>query len=141
VLEAVRSVLMSEPRVGYALVFGSCARGTAHARSDLDVAIGTDAPLDVHQLGDLVVRIESASGRNVDLVLLDEAPPALAYRVFRDGVVVVERDRPALVRRKARAILDYLDFKPIEDLCVRGVLAAARHGRWDTARARDRRHP
>jgi predicted nucleotidyltransferase len=130
VLESVRSVLMEDPTVRYALVFGSCARGTAHEGSDLDVAIGTDRALGVHELGDLIARLESKSGRTVDLVLLDEAPPALAYRVFRDGVVVVERDRPALVRRKAKAILDYLDFKPFEDLCVRGVLAAAaRNGR------------
>jgi hypothetical protein len=65
----------------------------------------------------------------VDLVLLEEAPAGLAYHVFRDGVVVFERDRPALVRRKARAVLEYLDFKPIEDICTRGVLAAARRGR------------
>ena len=30
---------------------------------------------------------------------------------------------------KARAILEYLDFKPIEDLCTRGVLAAATRDR------------
>jgi hypothetical protein len=64
----------------------------------------------------------------VDLVLLDEAPPALAYRVFRDGRTIVVRDRPALAARRARAFLDYLDFRPVEELCARGVLAAA-HGR------------
>jgi hypothetical protein len=54
----------------------------------------------------------------------------LAYRIFRDGHVLIERDRRALVARKARAILDYLDFKPVEDLCTAGILrAAARRGR------------
>jgi hypothetical protein len=65
----------------------------------------------------------------VDLVLLDEAPPALAYRAFRDGRVIVLRDPAALADRKARAVLEYLDFKPVEDLCTRGVLAAASRGR------------
>ncbi len=36
------------------------------------------------------------------------------------------RDRGALVSRKARAILEYLDFRPVEELCASGVLAAAR---------------
>ena len=130
VREEIRSVLMHEPRVTYALVFGSTARGTARADSDLDVAIGRNAPFAILELGDLISRLESATGKTVDLVQLDDAQPALAYRIFKDGVVVFERDREALVQRKARAILDYLDFKPIEDLCVRGVLAAAaRHGR------------
>jgi hypothetical protein len=30
--------------------------------------------------------------------------------VFRDGRVIFERDHRALVERKARAILEYLDF-------------------------------
>jgi len=128
--EAVGKVLAEDPGIGYALVFGSCARGSSHPGSDLDVAVGGLAhPFSVQALGDLIGRLESVAGRPVDLVLLDEAPPALAYRVFRDGVVVLERDREALVRRKARAILDYLDFKPIEDILTRGALAAARPGR------------
>lgn len=65
----------------------------------------------------------------MDLVLLDEAPPALAYRVFRDGQAVAVRDPSALAARKARAILEYLDFQPIEELFARGVLDAAAHGR------------
>lgn len=127
--EAIGKVLSAERRIEYALVFGSCARDSARADSDLDVALGVSEPLSIHELGDLIGRLESAAGRAVDLVLLNEAPVALAYRVFRDGVVVFERDRPALVRRKARAVLEYLDFKPIEDIFVRGVLAAAKHGR------------
>ena len=43
--------------------------------------------------------------------------------------MLVEHDHAALVRRKARAILEYLDFKPIEELCAAGVLRAAARGR------------
>lgn len=128
VFEAVAAVLRQEPSVAYAIVFGSSARGTSHRNSDLDVAVGLTRRLDVRQLGDLIGRLESASGCPVDLVSMDEASIALAYRIFRDGVVIFERDRPALVERKARAVLEYLDFKPIEDICTRGVLAAAKRG-------------
>lgn len=122
-------VLQEEERVQYALVFGSRARGTGQPTSDLDIAVGLSAPLTALELGGLVSRLESESGHDVDLVVLDEAPPALAYRVFRDGVTVFVRDARALANRKASAILEYLDFKPIEDLCTRGVLAAAKRGR------------
>ena len=68
-------------------------------------------------------------GRRVDLVLMDDAAAPLAYRIFRDGRVFLERDHAALVARKAQAILQYLDFKPVEELCTEGVLrAAARRG-------------
>jgi predicted nucleotidyltransferase len=117
--------------LAYALVFGSSAKGTSRANSDVDVAAGLQAQtsLSTEELGTLVSTLEAATGRKIDLVLLDKASPALSYRVFRDGIVLLERDRAALVERKARAILEYLDFKPFEDLAARGVLAAAAHGR------------
>jgi predicted nucleotidyltransferase len=129
-MDAVRQVLAEDSRVEYALVFGSSARGTAHAGSDLDVAVGLGSParLGALELGDLIARLEHAAGRSVDLVVLDEAPAGLAYRVFRDGRVIVEKSHRALVERKTRAILEYLDFRPIEVLAARGVLTAAAHG-------------
>ena len=84
----------------------------------------------MHALGGLTARLMSAAGRPVDLVLLDEAPAPLAYRIFRDGRLLVERNHAALVARKARVLLDYLDFRPIEEQCAAGVLrAAAARGR------------
>jgi predicted nucleotidyltransferase len=131
-LARLRHVLEGEPDIAYAVLFGSSTRGTAHAGSDADIAVELrpGAPRDVHTLGGLVARLESAIGRRVDLVLLDEAPPALAYRIFRDGRLLIERDHGAMVARKARALLDYLDWKPVEERCAEGILrAAAARGR------------
>jgi predicted nucleotidyltransferase len=124
-------VLADDPRVAYALLFGSSARGSTHSDSDIDVAVGfhEGTRLEPGDIGDLISRLERAAKRPIDLLLLDEAPVAVAYRVFRDGHVIVERDRRALVARKTRAILDYLDFRPFEELTTRGVLAAAARGR------------
>ena len=36
----LRNVLNDDPRVAYALLFGSSARGTTHSESDIDVAVG-----------------------------------------------------------------------------------------------------
>jgi hypothetical protein len=40
----------------------------------------------------------------VDLVILEEAPPALRHRVFRDGILLVERDERHRVAFETRAI-------------------------------------
>jgi predicted nucleotidyltransferase len=131
-LDAFRRALEAEPDVAYALLFGSRARGTERADSDADVAVELTpgAARDVRALGGLMARLSSAVGRPVDLVLLDEATPSLAYRIFHDGQLIIERDHARLVARKARAILDYLDFKPVEERCAAGILrAAAARGR------------
>lgn len=130
-MEALRRVVEADPRIGYALVFGSRARGSQHAHSDVDVAVGAaeGRPLTALDLGDIASRLESAAGRPIDLVDLESAPPSLAYRVFRDGQVIFERERQRLVTCRARAVLEYLDFKPVEEQFVKGVLAAPARGR------------
>lgn len=129
-MRGLREALEADGRIAYALVFGSQARGKASEGSDLDVAIGlTDrASLSPLELGGLVSRLEQVTAQTVDMVLLEEAPAGLAYRVFRDGRPVFVRDRGAFVERKARAILEYLDFKLIEDIVARGVLTRAARG-------------
>lgn len=123
---AMAHVLEADTRIAYGLVFGSVARGHAHPGSDIDVAVElvVGVQLDALAVGRLVSDLERASGRTVDLVLLHEAPPALAYRAFRDGVVVFVRERSTLVERRVRAVLDYLDYRPFEAAFVRGVLHA-----------------
>ena len=128
--QGLRPVLAGDSRVAYALAFGSTARGDAREHSDCDIAVGLakGVRLSALEIGRWVARLEEAAGRSVDLVLLDEAPPGLAYRIFRDGRPLVVRDGDAMTERKVRAILEYLDFQPIETLCARGVLDK-RHGR------------
>jgi predicted nucleotidyltransferase len=123
--------LESDPRIAYALLFGSRARATASATSDVDLAIGLTpgTALSAMDIGTLISAAEvDLDGVAVDLVLLDEAPPALAYRIFTEGQLLFERDHGAFVARKVRAILDYLDFRPLETRCAEGVLAAASRG-------------
>lgn len=129
-LDALRAALERDSRIAYALVFGSQARQTGHAHSDIDIAVGLvqGCQLDAREVGALVSMLESTAGMPVDLTLLDESPPGLAYRIFRDGRPLVVRDQRALSTRLARAILEYLDFRPMEALVTRGVLAS-RHGR------------
>jgi len=112
-MDALRPVLDRDPRIAYALLFGSGAGARTHARSDVDIAIGLESGvvLDARDVGALVADLERAAGRPVDLVILDEAPSSLAYRAFGEGTVIMERNHRALAERKARAILEYLDFR------------------------------
>jgi predicted nucleotidyltransferase len=130
-VSALKGALESDPRIAYALLFGSTARGHGQERSDIDVAVSLRPArsASAREIGELVSRLESATGREVDLVVVEEAPPALCWRIFREGVPLFVADRAAIVRAKARAILDYLDFRPIEEICTRGVLRAAKRGR------------
>ena len=129
-MDRLRRVLEADTRIAYAFLFGSRGRGSAHAHSDTDVAIGLTrgARLSAQDAGDLVSRLEAAAGGPVDIVVLDEAGPGVAYRVFRDGRPLFARDRQGVAERRARAILEYLDWKPIEAAFTRAALEASHRG-------------
>jgi len=128
--EELREVLLADERIAYALLFGSTARGDTTPFSDVDVAIGlrSGVRFGAHDIGGLISELEQAVKRDVDVVILNEAPPGLAYRVFRDGRLLVEKDRSARVDRQVRAIIEYLDFEWAERRCARGVLERAARG-------------
>lgn len=98
--------LRTHPNVRLAVLFGSVARGDEESGSDLDVLVRLRRD-DHRARAALVDRLESASGRRVQLVSLDQAreAPLLLADVLRDGRVLVDRDRdwPRL-RRRAKEI-------------------------------------
>lgn len=77
------------PEVRLLLLFGSQARGEAHAASDWDFGYLADPGFDSLALyDDLVLLLKTDK---IDLVDLDRAGGLLRFRAARDGVVLQER--------------------------------------------------
>jgi predicted nucleotidyltransferase len=93
-LDTLQGVLQEYP-VDLAILFGSHATGTAHATSDIDLAVAFDdhRPPDPSYndvfLG-LSADLSDALGTdNVDLVDLHTASPALVTAIFERGILLV----------------------------------------------------
>ena len=100
-----------------AYLFGSHARGRAQPHSDIDVAVYIDdARADDTGFGyraNLTTDLMAGLGFNdVDVVVLNRAPPLLYHRVLRDGVRLLARDLRATTTREGRAVSRYCDFVP-----------------------------
>jgi uncharacterized protein len=112
--------------VAAAYLFGSQARRRTGPLSDVDVAVWTQASLDARQRFDLRLELSAAAtralgGRVVDLVILDDASPLLRHRAWRDGELLIDRDPRTRVRDEARALVEYLDTKPLREQMATGV--------------------
>lgn len=110
-----------------AYLFGSQARGTAHASSDVDVALLLDSPpetLDDLHL-DVAADLAKELGMPVDVVVLNRASGDLIHRVLRDGELLVENDRSARVRFEVRARNDYFDMAPVRHAYRQGRRSGA----------------
>ena len=133
-MDQVEQVVARDSRIAYALVFGSTARGTATPDSDVDVAIGLQpgAAYSARDVGALIADLEHATGRRVDLVVADEAPPAVAYRIFRDGVPVLSAttntSSPGRQRRFSTTSISVLSSRPRPAACWPPPLVVDRGG-------------
>jgi predicted nucleotidyltransferase len=110
-LEPLREALAAQPAVQLAVVFGSAAKGRNLPGSDLDLAVRL-APDSAGARRGAAVAAGRATGREVDLVALDGAPPLLRFQIARDGRVLVEREPGSWTRFKARAMIDWWDWAP-----------------------------
>jgi predicted nucleotidyltransferase len=112
-LSTLREVLRTQGQVRLALLFGSTARGTGTAGSDIDILVDLrDSQLDA--LLDLEEGLGRATGRRVQLVRLADAEddPSFLAEVLSEGRVLVDRDdvwpvlrlrQPTIRRRAHRA--------------------------------------
>jgi predicted nucleotidyltransferase len=94
-------LLRNRPQVELALLFGSHARGTATADSDVDLAVlapGSD-------LLELAATLGRDLGREVDVISLDDPGVPLLEELVRDAVVVHEGGAGAAASWRTRALV------------------------------------
>jgi len=119
-VETARAILEGAPADVLAVyVYGSRARGTATAHSDLDLAVllRGPSPTTLHNTAARIEdEIERATRVPVQAVILNTAAPDLAHRVFRDGILLLDRDRAARIRFEVRARNEYFDLAPVRRL-------------------------
>jgi predicted nucleotidyltransferase len=126
--QALRKFFASRPAgIVAAYLFGSVARGTAGAGSDVDVAVLYEAapPATIEGLPlDLENAIHQVVARPVQVIVLNTAPVSLVHRVLRDGVLVLDRAPSARIRFEVRARNEFFDLQPILARYRRRALAA-----------------
>lgn len=105
------AALAARPEVVTAYVFGSTIHGAAAPR-DLDVAVVVRPPAGLDALLRVQVELERAVAVPIDLHDLERLPVDLAFRVVREGEVLVDRDPAARVRREIELLHAYHDFAP-----------------------------
>ena len=113
------SEVLDKEGVVAAMLIGSQARGEAGPLSDVDIAVWHDPEIEDSkqqldfQLSLTKAALDALGTDGVNVVMLNQATPLLQHRAIRDAVLLVERDRAQRVRFETRAILEFLDLKPL----------------------------
>ena len=120
----IHSVLDRHTDIELAYVFGSMAKGTATAASDLDIAIQTTTPLGAQEKIQIIEEFAAATGCAIDLIDLRNAGEPLLGEILHDGIRL-KGTNSAHAEVVSKHLFDSADFLPY----VRRMLAERRQ-RW-----------
>lgn len=109
-LRRAARILAEDPRILAVWAFGSVARSEEHPRSDLDLAVLLDQQVNLREELRLRSRVVEELGRDdIDLVVLNHAPPLLRYEAISAGRRLLARDEERVDDFEARAAMECFD--------------------------------
>ncbi len=128
-LKAQLAAIFEARKVVFAYLFGSQTRGEAGPLSDIDIAIGFDQAVGPDERYDLRLEVlgeltDLFKTDDIDLVVLNDAPPLLAHRILREGQLLFSADEKTRMAFETSAVLKYLDWKPHIEKYTRQVLGS-----------------
>ena len=134
-LRAAVEVIAGRREVVLAYLFGSHARGRATPMSDLDFAVLLSEAIARAAYIDYQIALTQDLTRvfgsdEVQVVILNQAPPLLAYAVVVHGRELLCRDAAARVRFRVRATQRYLDTQPLRKVQAEATARRIREGRF-----------
>ncbi|MFH1674808.1 MAG: nucleotidyltransferase domain-containing protein [Pseudomonadota bacterium] len=115
---AVVRLLEPVNEITLAFLFGSVLKRDSFRDVDIAVQLVRSFPRTEYlnfQL-DLQLRLQKVLKNEVDLIILNQAPPLLRYKVLKTGTLIIEKDRAAFRDFFKRTIYEYFDFLPVFNL-------------------------
>jgi len=111
-----RAFSTAPPEIIAVYLYGSRARGTATARSDVDLGVlyrAAPVPSLETLPFDIEAELERGLGAPVEIVVLNDAPVDLVHRVLRDGTLLLDRDPSRRIRFEVKARNEFFDLQPL----------------------------
>lgn len=121
-LNTLSNLLSSNNNIVFAYLFGSLAKNNKRYGSDMDIAVYFKNDPDLNEIGKLNLNLEEKLNFKIDLVQLNKLDinnPVLSYSIINEGILLVNNNINLLNEFKKSVLLQYFDFKPVNDLINR----------------------
>lgn len=116
VISQIKDYLLTEQDIIAAYLFGSVVKNQNNQFSDIDLAILLDPKKKHYSFLDLRLGLSLELGsllkREVDVIILNEAPCLLKYEIFRSGRCILERSPQVSRAFIAQSLSEYYDYAP-----------------------------
>lgn len=113
--KALAKLLVNQPAIQSAYLFGSMADGTDRSGSDVDIAVRLAPDLTPEATFDLRLKLmdelERVFNRSADIVILNNTSLKMIRQVLTKGELLYARDRSAEQVYKIQKQKEYFDFR------------------------------
>lgn len=110
ILNKLKSKLLDELNCEAIVLFGSYARGTQNAESDIDLAFLTKKEISKKELFELKQELEDIANKDVDLVNLNsDISDGFKYEIIINGKTLHCKDEVEFDLYKIRIMREYLE--------------------------------
>ncbi len=94
-IKKLQAFFQNNGEVNTALIFGSHAKNRIHPHSDIDIAILLKhyRPVKWGKKSKLAAQLDNICHHEVDLLILNQASPHIAYRVIKEGKVIFQKNQ------------------------------------------------
>lgn len=125
--QSLKKFFATEKGVLFCYLFGSMAYQKTTSKSDIDLALYLDDKKckDFFEKRlELISQTSRILKKEVDIVILNTAPPFLKYVVLKEGKLIFSRDEGKRIDFELNVINDYFDFKPILEMYNQRLLTS-----------------
>lgn len=99
--------IAQEINPAFIMLFGSFAKGTHHADSDIDLAFFSAKQLSSYERFLLASELAMISGHEVDLVDINQIDTVFTMQIFEQGIPIYIQDSNEFTRQRMRAYSMY----------------------------------
>lgn len=94
-IKKLKFIFSRHPEINTAVLFGSYSKGRNQKKSDVDIAILLNHYRSVpwKYKSKLMDEVEKVCDREVDLLILNEASPHIAYRAVKEGKILFQKNQ------------------------------------------------
>ena len=110
---AIDDFSKEHPEISAAYLFGSTAIGRSRPGSDVDIAFITKKPIDQMKIIEWETSLSNFIGKDVDLVIFNQASPLLKHQILKHGLLIKETHPKDRIKYETIARYEYLDTQQL----------------------------
>lgn len=118
ILDIIKKFILENVDCDAIVLFGSYARGTQNAESDIDIAIKPNTNISKKQIFYLSQELEEKIKTEVDLINLDDINDSFRYEILINGKTIFCRDELKFELYKLDMYREYLELNESRQIII-----------------------